>query len=228
MHEPESIRIIIADDHHLFREGIINLLNGSKDILVVGEAENGKELIKIYFQLKPDVIIVDISMPVLTGTEAVLKIKKRDPAAKVLFLTMHEGDEYYYYCAKCGGDGVINKNVLKDELVYAIRKVYGGKKYFGRVISDDAYNKLIDKYVLLIESDTVLQGNVLKHIEKAVLSLIGRGFTSNEIADKLKLSKRTIDYYRIQIMQKLDLKSLPDLIRYAVKFNMKENQKSFR
>lgn len=212
---------MIADDHRLFREGIINLLNEAKDILVVEEVENGKELVEKYFEVKPDVIVADISMPVLSGTSAILKIKRKNPSAKVLFLTMHDGEEYFYHCAKVGGDGVINKNVLKDELVYAIRQVYKGKKYFGGVTSEDALMKLFDKYKFLLKSGSEIDHSSLNNNEKEILELVGKGKTSKEIANRLKLSKRTIDYYRTQIMQKLNLKSLPEFIQYAVQFNMK-------
>jgi len=222
MPNPNSVRIIVADDHSLFRSGIISLLEDAAEIFVVGEAVDGADLYEKYFDLKPDVLLVDISMPGITGIEAIKKILIRDPAAKALFLSMHEGEEYVYHILKSGGKGLISKNVMRGELVYAIKTVFSGKKYFGAYWTDEKLEELKKKYsggegggggirVSLAEAS-------LSQREIEVLRMIGEGYTSNEIAARTGLSKRTIDTHRIHLMNKLGIKTLPELIKYAIQY----------
>lgn len=214
----KNIRIIVADDHRLFRSGIISLFDNEPEIFVIGEAENGNELVDQFFGLKPDVLLVDISMPKLSGTDAVIKIRKKDDTVKALFLSMHDGEEYMYYCLKAGGLGFVNKNVMKGELIFAIKEVYGGRKYFGPNINDEDLEKIILKYDSLYTPKKLKEKKTLSPREQEILKLISEGLTSGEIADKLYVSKRTIDSHRANLIQKLNLKSLPDLIKYAIKF----------
>lgn len=219
MPNPNSIRIVVADDHSLFRSGIISLLEDAAEIFVVGEAVDGGDLYDKYFELKPDVVLVDISMPGVTGIEAVKKILARDPSAKALFLSMHEGEEYVYHIIKSGGKGLLSKNVMKGELVYAIKAVYSGKRYFGAYWTDERLEELKQKYsggdggvsVSLAEAS-------LTQREIEILRLIGEGYTSNEIAARTELSKRTVDSHRLHLMSKLGIKSLPELIKYAIQY----------
>ncbi|MGE5379236.1 MAG: response regulator transcription factor, partial [Candidatus Aminicenantes bacterium] len=111
-----TIRVLIADDHNLVRGGIVSLLDSVSDIYVVGEADNGQDLISKYFEIKPDVVLTDISMPILTGIEAVKQIKKRDPSARILFVSVYEGNEYVYQILKVGGNGLVHKSIVKGEL----------------------------------------------------------------------------------------------------------------
>jgi two-component system, NarL family, response regulator NreC len=215
------IRILVADDHNLFRSGIINLMNDEKDIFVIGEAGSGEELIKKYSQLKPDIVLADISMPDMNGIEALKKIKEEDKSAKFLFLSMHEGDEYIYYCYNAGGMGLISKKVLKGELLFAIRTVSENKKYFGINITEEKLNEILERYDKKNLYPEIIN-DYLTPREKQILSLISEGFTSNEIAEKLYLSKRTVDTHRTHLMQKLNLKSFPELIKYAINFSFAE------
>lgn len=222
MPNPNSIRIIVADDHSLFRSGIISLLEDAAEIFVVGEATDGADLYDKYFELKPDVILVDISMPGMTGIEAIQKILQKDPSAKALFLSMHEGEEYVYHILKSGGKGLISKNVMKGELVYAIKAVFSGKKYFGAYWTDERLEELKLKYsgdggALGTISSTLAEA-ALTQREIEILKLIGEGYTSNEIATRTGLSKRTVDSHRIHLMSKLGIKSLPELIKYAIQY----------
>ena len=219
--DDSKIRILVADDHNLFRSGVVNLLSDEKDIFVVAEAESGEEMIKKYFQLKPDIILADISMPDMNGTDALKKIRERNETAKVLFLSMYEGDEYIYYCYEAGGMGLVSKKILKGELLFAIRTVYGNKKYFGANINDEKLNEIIERFTKNGLSSDTTDVNLTPR-EKQILNLIGEGFTSNEIAEKLFLSKRTIDTHRTHLMQKLNLKSLPEFIKYAMSFYFSE------
>jgi DNA-binding NarL/FixJ family response regulator len=212
---------MVADDHALFRSGIISLLEDVREIFIIGQVENGQELIDKYFELKPDVILSDISMPIISGTAAVRKIKAKDPSVKALFLSMHEGEEYIYYCLKAGGSGLISKNILKGELVFAIRSVYNGNKYFGGVWTEEKLQALLDKYDSSEVSNQPFN-SALSAREIEILKLIGEGLTSSEIAEKTELSKRTIDTHRMHLMQKLNVKNLPELIRYAIQFTLKK------
>ena len=124
-----TIKILVADDHKLFRRGIVKLLESHSNIYVIGEAENGQQLLDEYFKVSPDIVLVDIAMPVMTGLESVEKIKESDPKAKALFLSMFDNDEYIYKVLKSGGMGLINKNIMEGELIFAIEQVYNNRKY---------------------------------------------------------------------------------------------------
>jgi DNA-binding NarL/FixJ family response regulator len=211
-----SIRVIVADDHNLFRKGIIGMLGADKDIFVVGEARNGKELIKMYFELQPDLVLVDISMPEMSGTDAVEKMIDKDPTAKALFLSMHEGEEYIYYTHKAGGKGLIGKNIEEGELIYAIRTIIDGNLYFGNAWKGKKLEELIKKYEAVSNINEDEKLGLLSGKEIEIFKLIGEGFTSNEIAEKLGIGKRTIDAHRVNIMQKFELKSYPELMKYAI------------
>jgi two-component system response regulator NreC len=216
------IRLLIADDHNLFREGIKNLLRDEKDIFIVGEAETGESLVKKYIELKPDIVLADISMPQLTGIEALEKLKKSGQHPKFLFLTMFDGDEYIYYCAKAGCYGLVSKKIMKGELIFAIKTVNDGKRYFGANITEENINEIIDSFDKKVER-TEIDNESLTPREKQILKLISDGLTSSEIAERLFVSKRTIDTHRTHLIQKLNLKSLPDLIKYSINFCMDDN-----
>ena len=220
MAESRPIRIIIADDHKLFRSGILSLLDEARGIHIIGEAENGQELIGLYEKQKPDLILVDISMPVLSGIQAFKTIRRKDKDVKALFLTMYEGDEYVYFTRRIGAKGLLGKNTMKGELIYAIKTIAGGDYYFGKNYDDEKLKEIEKKYRQMIATD-VVDGNIqLSLKERKVLELISKGMTSQEIANKLKYSRKTIEYHRSRLMQRLNIKSFPELITYAVKFSM--------
>ncbi len=217
--EEKKIQIVMADDHALFRSGIISLIEEEKDIVILGEANNGKELIDLYIKLKPDLLLIDISMPEKTGLEAAMEIRKNDENVKILFLSMHEGDDYVYHSIKSGGNGLINKNIHKSELLLAINTVMNGDGYFGKNYSEREITEIIKKYESFIEPPKFVQPTRLTEKEKEVLLLISDGLTSSEIADQLNIGKRTVDSHRINIMQKLNLSSLPELIKYSIDYS---------
>ncbi len=213
------IRILFADDHKLFRQGIISLLDNNDYLCVVGEAENGKELITKYYELKPDVVLSDINMPLGTGPESIQKIRNKDESPKVLFLSMYTGDEYIHYALKSGALGLVSKSIMKGELINAILAVAKGNKYFmGK--SDEDLENIKKKYTLIEKKKRYVLVDPLTRKEFEVLELVGEGLTSSEIADKLGVSKRTVDVHRSKIMEKLNIKSLPAFIKYAVEFNI--------
>ncbi len=124
--DSDIIRVLIADDHQLFRSGIVSLLKDAHEIIIAGEAEDGEELYQKYFELLPDMVLSDISMPLVSGIEAFHKIKQTDESAKVLFLSMYDSEEFIYYTLKVGGLGLVGKNIIQDELENAIRTVNNG------------------------------------------------------------------------------------------------------
>lgn len=219
MNSIKPIRILITDDHQLFRSGINSLLEDVQDILIVGEAENGEQTIEKYFELKPDIILLDIEMPKLNGIDTLKKIRQKDKNAKVIFLTMHDTEEYVYFADKLGAKGLISKNTLKGELIYAIKAVYNNEKYFGKVFNNEKIKELKKKYKG--SSSSILNDTIaLNEKEKKILNFIAQGLLSKEIAEKLGITKRTVDYHRSRIMLKLGIKTLPEFISYAVKFSM--------
>ena len=212
------IRVLLADDHTLFRNGIISLLENERDIFIVGEVDNGKDLAAKYFEIMPDLVLLDISMPGKSGLEAAKEIKQNDYKAKLLFLSMHEEDEYIYHCLKAGGMGLINKNITKGELILAIKRVSEGSNYFRNNLSEEQIKRIYNKYDRSVNKRPILLKDALTSREENVLKLIGKGLTSNEIAQQLNISKRTVDSFRSNIMQKLNIKNLPELIKYAINY----------
>jgi len=216
--EEHSIRILLCDDHALFRSGILSLLKDEQGMYVVGEAENGEDMLNKFDLLKPDILIIDISMPVLTGTEAVKILKKSYPRARVLFLSMLFDDQYVYFSLKAGGNGLVDKTISKGELIYAIRTVYSGKNYFGPLYDEAKLKEVMTKYEFKRNSLNITPQDGLTKTEERIVLFIGEGLTSAEIAEKMFISKRTVDFHRSAVMKKRKLKSLPELIIYSVNY----------
>jgi len=210
----EKIRVLIVDDHFLVRTGIISLLRDVPDIEIVGEAENGNSAVELCKKIVPEVVLMDISMPDISGIEATRFIKADNPSINILILTMHESEEYFYNTLKLGASGILNKNVSKDELVAAIKSVSIGKRYIGNSISELMIDTLMQKF----EEDFVDKEKkhvILTRREKDVLCFIANGFTNQDIADKLNISVRTVETHKANLMQKLNLKSAAALSFYA-------------
>ncbi len=191
------------------------LLKDVADIDVVGEAENGEEAIARTHELEPDVIVIDLSMPKLSGIEAVKIIKRRYPRTQILVLTMHENEEYIVQIVKTGASGYIIKTAGKDELVKAIRTVAVGEKFFSHKVSEI----LVDGFMR--KSDPSSSGGLtdqapLTRREKEILALVAEGLTNQEIGKRLFISPRTVDTHRTNIMQKLDIHDIANLVRYAI------------
>jgi two-component system response regulator NreC len=209
------IRVLIADDHDIVRFGIVTVLNASPLIEVVAEVTNGEEALEAYSSLKPDVCMLDISMPGMSGIETATEIRKHHPNAVILILTMHQNEEYLNQALKAGASGYILKQSSIKELVSAIRDVHQGRTVF----SDPIAKMMADQYVRhavsghdLSEDDAIR----LTRREKEITKLIVDGKTSQEIADVLFISPRTVEAHRANLMQKLGLKNTAALVRYAV------------
>ncbi|MBI3122990.1 MAG: response regulator transcription factor [Ignavibacteriales bacterium] len=218
MAHSRPIRVLIADDHQLFRNGIASIFEDITDILIVGEAENGTQLVEKYSTVKPDIILLDISMPDMNGFEAFKYIKRTDKTVKAIFLTMHDSEEYILHAYKIGAMGLISKNTIKGELVYAIKSVFADEKYFGKQY-DMAKLKQIEHNYRKITGSFADDYIHLTLKERKILEYVSKGHTSQEIAGHLELSKRSIDHYRSRMMARLNLKSLPEFISYAIKYS---------
>jgi DNA-binding NarL/FixJ family response regulator len=207
-----KIRILIADDHTLLRNGICALLKEVPDMVIVGEASDGREAVHLAGQLKPDVVLMDIAMPLLNGLEATRQIKREHPEINVLVLTMYDNEEYFREMLEVGASGYIIKRAAATELVSAIRAVYNGEA----VLSPAITRLLLEDYLnhdLHNEKD---DPNALSSREREVLQLIAEGRTSREIAEILNLSVKTVQSHRTNLMQKLDLHDRGELIKYAI------------
>jgi DNA-binding NarL/FixJ family response regulator len=200
------------------RSGIIKLLEDENWIYIIGEAENGEEMIQKYISLRPDLILADISMPVMSGIDAVKRIRQDYPEANILFLSMLSDEQYIYCAVKVGAAGLLSKNVSKDELLYALREITSGGKYFGPLYNDRKIAEIIKKYDSNTATYMDAVGVNLTNREEEVLNYISQGLMSEEIGGKMNLGKRTIDKIRVGIMQKFDLKSLPALISFAIHY----------
>ena len=220
-----KIRLLIADDHTILRQGLVDILEKYDDICVVAEAEDGKSLVSKYFTFLPDVVLSDIEMPNLNGIEAAQEILKRHPAAKILFLSMYNSEEDFYKIYQAKALGLIPKEIIKNELVHAIRTVYNGDKYFlGK--TEHEIKAIITKYSTISNSNFAeARSTTLTPTEKNVLLFIADGKTSQEIANITNKSKRTVDSIRSTIMSKLNLHTLPQLIKYAMELSFAAKQK---
>jgi DNA-binding NarL/FixJ family response regulator len=207
-------RIIIADDHLLFRQGLKSLLGARSDLEVVGEAADGLQLLDLLNQLSPDIILLDISMPNLRGIEAIHEIKRAHPGMKILILTMHKDKQYLEQAISAGARGYLLKEDADTELFSAIEKIRRGRIY----VSPNLLEELTDDWVLTIRGDSnvSLEAQHLTVREKEVLKLIAEGKGSKEIAALLFISARTVERHRANIMQKLGAKKTADLVKHAV------------
>lgn len=207
------IQVLLADDHRMIREGIRALLEREEDIEVIGEAADGREAVRLTAQLCPDVVIMDVSMPMLNGIEATRQIRRDCPDARVLILTVHEGEDYVARLLAAGASGYIIKRAASEELISAVRAVFRGQAFLYPSIA----KVVIEDYVRrLHEGGGLSARDVLTDREREVLQLIAEGYTNREIADLLHLSIKTVQNHRSKIMNKLDLHDRGDLIKYAI------------
>jgi two-component system response regulator NreC len=206
------IRILVADDHTLLRNGIRALINDYPDILILGEAENGREAVQLAHQLRPSLVLMDIAMPLLNGLEATRQIKREHPEIKVLILTMYDHEEYFWQVIEAGASGYLVKQAAASELVSAIRAVNRGEAVLSPVVT----RMLLEDYLSRENHGTQTETEPLSPREREVLQLIAEGKTSREIAEILNLSIKTVKTHRSNLMHKLDLHDRGDLIKYAI------------
>lgn len=208
-----SYRIILADDHLMFRSGIKRILEDAEDLAVIGEAGDGHQLLELLKKAKPDMVILDVSMPKLRGLEAAREIKTRHPAVKILFLTMHRNQDYFLEALAAKADGYLLKEDTHRQLIAAIESIRSGKRFLSPLMAEDLSQNLPD---LIAGSDTSDEER-LSIREKEVLTLLAEGKSSKQIADLLYISLRTVDHHRANLKKKLKVQNIVDLVKYAIR-----------
>ena len=207
------IRTLLVDDHMVVRVGLCALLEDEADIEVVGEARNGLEAIDLVRILHPDVVVMDISMPEMDGLEATRRIREEMPAVHVLILTVHAQERYLFPVLKAGASGYVLKSTIDTELLDAIRTVAKGEAF----LYPTATKMLLEDYLGQMHAGPSQDlYDSLSEREREVLRLIALGHTSREVADELTLSPKTVETYRSRIMEKLNLSTRPELVKYAL------------
>ena len=209
-----TIRVLLADDHAIVREGVRHIIERESDLEVVGEASDGREAVALTEQLEPDIVLMDLTMPELGGLEATAILQDRFPDVRVLVLTMHESHDYFFQVLKAGASGYLLKGASGAELLAALRAVNGGDVY----IQPSVATRLVVDYLRHIDrAEEKAQYDGLTERERQILRLIAEGSTSQQIADSLTLSVNTVNTHRRHVMEKLNLHNRADLIRYAVR-----------
>ena len=201
----KKIKVLVAEDHNIVREGLINCLNLNSEVIVVGEACNGIEALKKTKELEPDILLLDLSMPELDGIEVLQIIKKRSPEIKVIILTAHYEKEYVEEMRSKGADGYLLKNITLTDLNKAIDKVYKGGKFF--------FDKLNDEKETYLDKPPELTDREIQ-----VLRMLANELSAKEIADKLNLSVRTVETHRENIKKKFNVTSMISLVKLAIKY----------
>ena len=210
----QKIRVLVVDDHTIVRDGICSLLGLTPDIEVVGEAANGKEALEVLRKLMPDVVLMDLAMPVMGGLEATRQIAKEFPRIKVLALTQYDDREYVFPIIEAGACGFISKMAASSELTSSIRSVYHGDSF----LSPSVAKLLVENYQQ--EASTVRSRDPYEQLtdrEREILKLLAEGYATREIANMLTVSPKTVEGHKTSLMAKLDIHSRTDLVKYALR-----------
>jgi two-component system response regulator NreC len=215
-----KIHILLADDHTILRAGLKMMLNAQPDMEVIGEAQDGRQAISEGIRLQPDIILMDITMPDMNGIEATRQVKKMLPEVKVLVLTMHENDEYVFQALRAGASGYMLKEAADTELITALHVIQSGKFY----LSPSAQSVMVGDYLQRVrtgeEKDTY---SSLTEREREILKLVAEGYTNNQIAERLVISPKTVDTHRTHGMDKLNLHSRAEIVKYAMRRGLLED-----
>ena len=214
------IRILLVDDHPIFRAGLRALLESHPDVRVIGEAGNGAEAIARANELRPDIILLDISMPDVDGLEALRRMQADHVPGKVLVLTMHAENEYLFQVLESGGYGYVLKQGVDTDLFTAIRTVAAGDIFLYPSATALLLSRYREQKRALEEAADDNHPDGLSDREREVLSLTAQGYSSQEIGDQLALSAKTVETYRTRVMRKLDLRHRSDLVRYALRVGL--------
>ncbi len=216
-----TIAVLLADDHAVIREGLRRVLEDTGDIVVVGEARDGLEAVRETERLQPQVVLMDIAMPALSGLDATRDIKASHPKVAVVFLTMHESEQYFLEALRCGAEGYVPKSALANEVVEAVRSAARGQVYLHPSVA----RFLLQGFLQTPATDELNDPyHRLTHREREVLSLVANGLTNQEIAERLVLSPNTVHRHRTSLMQKLGLHDRMELLRYCIRRGLVDPQ----
>jgi DNA-binding NarL/FixJ family response regulator len=214
------LRIVLADDHAIVREGLRALIDRQSDMEVIGEAADGREAIEVIERVHPDVVVMDLSMPVMNGTRAAKELMWRHPDLKILALTVHEERSYLRELLEAGASGYLLKRVAAEELVHAIRRVAEGGVYVdGRLIPD-----VLDRFFRTPGNQAKAEGRALTPREEEVIRLIARGYSNKEIGAQLSVSVKTVETHKARATEKLDIHNRAGIVRYAMQQGWMKDQ----
>ena len=208
-----KIRVLIADDHAIIREGLRIMLGNQQDMIVVGIAANGREAIRLVDEHEPDVAVMDISMPELNGIEAIQQMLPRHPHMEIVVLSIHETKPYVYRALKAGAKGYLIKETAGLEVVDAVRTVHRGERYLSQHIADLLTKEPSHKLDSSVEANPL---EALSLREREILQLVAEGKTSHEIAERLSISPKTVDTYRSRLMHKIRVQDMAGLVKFAI------------
>ena len=218
----QKITVILADDHTVVRQGLRALLEAEEDMCVIGEAENGRQAVQMTKRLRPDVVVMDIAMPLLNGLEATRQVSRESPKSKVLILSSYSDDEYVQQLTDAGAAGYLVKQTAAQDLVAAIREAKKGNAFFSPAIS----KRLLEQYRASIgQPPGQKKSPKLTPRELEVLQLIAEGYANKQIAGELFISIKTVEKHRQQLMNKLDIHDVAGLTRYAIAKGVIESSK---
>ena len=214
-----KISIVVTDDHVLVRKGIVAMLESEHEINVVGEASNGSEALATARSLHPDILLLDIRMPEMTGLEAAAKLKNYSPGTKAVILSMHDSEEYVLEAVRAGAYGYLLKDTDKSEFIKALKQIHGGSKYFSGAVSNVLANSLLTGQA--VRSSAVKEDPYhLTRKEKEILRMIIDGKHNKDIADSMNKSVRTIETHRFNMMKKLGVNNAVDMINKTIRENL--------
>jgi two-component system response regulator NreC len=215
-----KMRILLADDHTILRAGLKMMLNAQPDMEVVGEAQDGRQAIQEAQRLQPDIVLMDITMPDMNGIEATKQIKRNLPTARILILTMHEHDEYVFQALRAGASGYMLKEAADTDLISALHIIQSGQFY----LSPAAQSVMVGDYLQRVRTGEEKDSySSLTEREREILKLVAEGYTNNQIAERLIISPKTVDTHRTHIMDKLNLHSRAELVKYAMRRGLLED-----
>lgn len=210
------VRILIVDDHTLMRSGIRAILERSEDLRVVGEAGDGHEALRLIGELRPHVVLMDISIPGLNGLEVASKVRKEYPTIRIVFLSMHSSEEYILKALNVGAAGYVLKDATTNELELAVRSATKGETFLSPAVS----TKVVGNYLAKFSGDSIPSNpdsfQLLTPRQREILQLIAEGYTTKDIAKKLALSVNTVEVHRANLMERLNIHDIAGLVRYAI------------
>ena len=222
-----NIKIVLAEDHTILREGVRALLSAEPDLEIVGEAENGQDALRLANQLAPDMVLMDLTMPRSNGTEAIAAIKRRNPDTRIIALTVHKTEEYIRAALDAGASGYVLKDDSHQDLLHAIRNVLRGRVYLSPGITDRVVTGYLDQRSGQPDAEAPRSWDLLTAREREIIKLIAEGNKNRTIAEYLSVSTKTVEKHRSNLMQKLNLHNASALTAYAFENGLVGNSNSF-